>query len=73
MPDDPLEAIQLRILERPAAQAEPKQPAAKPAQAPTPSRGSATATKIDPAADAAAAKPKRASPGRRAAKPSAGA
>ena len=56
MPDDPLEAIQLRILERQAPDEELKQPAA-PAKPPAPSRRAAAATKSEPAAEGPAAKP----------------
>ena len=71
MPDDPLEAIQLRILERQAPDEELKQPSpAEPAKPPAPSRRGAAAAKSEPAAEGPAAKPPTSGPGRRTAKPS---
>jgi hypothetical protein len=70
MPDDPLEAIELRILERQAPGEELKQPSvAKPAKSPAPSQRAAAATNGEPAAKGPAAKPPTSGPGRRTAKP----
>jgi hypothetical protein len=71
MPDDPLEAIQLRILERQVPDLEVKQPStANPAKSPVSSRRAAATTKSEPATKGPAAKPPTSRPGRRTAKPS---